>query len=79
MLGKMGMQRAYTFLYHVFNPKPDNFPFLAPGLLFGNQELMNSLIKNYYMIIYFTSKIIDPKSGKPQFQVNKYYSTSSNF
>lgn len=79
MFADWGVITDYTAFYHDFRPKPDNFPFRASGSFFGNQELMNSLVKDYYMVVYFTSKIIDPRSGKPQFQVNKFYTTSSNF
>lgn len=40
---------------------------------------MDKLLKDYYYIVYFTSKIVNPKTGKQQFQVNRFYSTDSDF
>lgn len=69
-------QMAY-WLY----PHNDDNPFsgINGGNLMGNEYLMNQLFSNYYFVVYFTSKIIDSRYGKPQFQVNRYYSTDSNF
>jgi hypothetical protein len=40
---------------------------------------MVNLLKDYYYIVYFTSKIVDPKTGEFTFQVNRFYSTESDF
>ena len=40
---------------------------------------MDQLLKDYYYIVYFTSKITDPKTGKQSFQINRYYSTDSDY
>lgn len=40
---------------------------------------MDKLFKDYYFIVYFTSKLIDPRTGQKRFQVNRFYSTDSDF
>lgn len=45
----------------------------------GYEYLMNRLLSEHYFIVYFTSRMIDGRTGQPYFQVNRYYSTDSNY
>ncbi len=40
---------------------------------------MNRLLDNYYYIVYFTSRLLDPRTGKSTFQVNRFYSTDTAY
>jgi hypothetical protein len=65
------------FLYH-FRPKDnslDPLAFAFSGQLIGHYQIMNLLLQNYYYVVYFTSKLADPSTGKSMFQVNRFYSS----
>lgn len=40
---------------------------------------MHRLLDYYYFTVYFTSRLVDPSSGKEYFQVNRFYSTDNAF
>jgi len=68
----------YSYIFYWFSPKPDLYPFISSEYG-GNVGEMNKFFKDYYYIVYFTSAIVDPKSGEQKLQVNRYYSTDSDF
>ena len=60
-----GYYTSYTHLFYFLFPKESIDPFSSnPNSLGGNYRKLDQLLKNYYYVVYFTSKIVDPSSGK---------------
>jgi hypothetical protein len=73
-----GYYTDYSNLFYWLYARPDLYPFPRNSAQ-GNQGEINRFFTDYYYIVYFTSKVTDPKSGEQKLQVNRYYSTDSDF
>ncbi len=81
MLVSYGPYTSYTNIFYWLYLKPELNPFdsVTGAPIQGYRGQFDKLMKDYYYIVYFTSKITDPKTGKQKFQVNRFYSTDSDF
>lgn len=76
-----GYYTAYTNLFFWLYPQSSLDPFASATdtTFLSNYQFMQQLRANYYYVVYFTSKLIDPSTGEASFQVNRFYSTENNF
>ena len=77
----LGVYTPYSNIFYYMYPKADLNPFssISGGPIQGNRGQMEKIFKDYYYIVYFTSKVVDQKTGKYHFQVNRFYSTETAF
>ena len=79
MIKGIGHHTLYTIIAFALSPKEGVDPFASAtaSTFRGNFYLIDQLRKDYYYVVYFTSKIVDASSGASQLQVNRFYSTET--
>jgi len=81
MFRDYGVYTSYSNLFFWLRARDSIDPFTSAfaGSLGGNYRNLDSLLKNYYYVVYFTSKIVDSSSGEAKLQLNRFYSSETAF